>query len=170
MNMLARRAAAALDRTAVALAAVACFGAPTAPEFPLDAPPSALELKYGGFGFGSHDVLLRGDTLVVTRITDFRPDSTRTTRVVPTRVAWADFWRAADAAGVRSWPHACSNTDIVDGGGFSLRIAYAGGRVEASGANSYPQRDGHCGGSADWTPEYSAFAAAVSRLIGGPFP
>jgi hypothetical protein len=165
MSSFAHRAVAAL-----ALAGLACTGVPTAPAFPLDAPPSALVLQYGGFGFGSHDIVLRGDTLVVTRIADFRPDSSRTVRVVPTRAAWADFWRAANAAGVRSWPRTCRNADVVDGGGFTLRIEYAGGRVEATGTNAYPQRDGRCGGSPDWTPEYSAFASAISRLIGMKYP
>jgi hypothetical protein len=165
MSLLARRAVAALT-----LAGAACSGVPTAPSFPLGSPPSVLELRYGGFGFGSHDVTLRGDTLVVTRLSDFGPDSSRTTRVVPTPAEWADFWRAADAAGVRSWPRTCRNTDVVDGGGFTLRLEYAGGRVEATGANSYPQRDGRCGGSPDWTPEYSAFVSAVSQLIGMKYP
>lgn len=159
-------------RTGVACvlaAAAGCFGVPTAAEFPDDGPPSTFEVVYGGFGFGSHDVTLRGDTLVVVRRVDFRPDSTTTSRVIPTRDAWGAFWRAADAAGVRSWPRECLNRDVVDGGGFSLRITWPGGRVEASGGNSYPQHGG-CNRSPEWSPEYKAFNAAVAQLIGMRYP
>lgn len=153
----------------VCLAAVAC-DTPTAPAFPADEPPTAFAMSVGGFGFGSHDVTLRNDTLVVVRRPDFAPNGATTTYVVPARDAWHTFWRAADAAGVREWPSHCVNPNVVDGGGFTLDIAYRGGHVASTGANSYPRRGGRCNGDPERTPEYSAFLAAVAQLIGRAYP
>jgi len=151
-----------------ALTAVACADA-TAPAFPSDAPPSAFHINYSGWIYGSHDVLLRGDTLVVSRVPDFRPDGALETTVVPTASDWRAFWRAADAAGVRSWPRECIDRNIADGGGLSMRIDYAGGHVETTTSNSTPHRDGTCGGTAEGD-DYHALLAAVAALIGRPFP
>lgn len=151
------------------LLAIACEPV-TAPDFPADGPPDALLVRVDGFGFGTPAVTLRGgDTLVVERRTDWRPDSAVVTRVVPTRDAWQAFWRAADAAGVRAWPRTCRNERVADGGGYTLDIVYAGGRVASQGTNSYPRRSGACSGL-ETTAEYRAFTAAVAALIGRPFP
>lgn len=163
----------AVQLAAVALpvavaAAVGCSRTPTAPAFPADAPPSVFRLSVYGFGFGSHDVTLKGDTLVVVR-TFMAPDSVRTSWVVPERAEWSAFWRAADAAGVRAWPRQCAANDIVDGGGFTLEIDYPGGRIASTGSNAYPRRDGRCisGGT---TADYQAFLDAVGALIGQSYP
>jgi len=147
-----------------------CSELATAPVFPLDAPPTAMLLSYGGYGFGSHDVTSRGDTLIVTRRPDFSNDGPTVTRVVPSPAAWNDFWRAADAAGVRSWPSACRNDAVADGGGFSLDLTYAGGRIRSTGSNSYPLRTGRCNRDPEHSPEFAAFLTAVSRLIGRRYP
>jgi hypothetical protein len=90
--------------------------------------------------------------------------------VVPTPAEWHAFWRAADAAGVRRWPANCRNDRVADGGGYTLELSYPGGRITSSGPNSYPQRDGRCNGDPEQSPEFRAFAAAVSRLIGRSYP
>lgn len=160
------RATLALALGAVALAACEPV---TAPSFPTDGPPTAFRVSFGGFGFGAHDVTLRGDTLVVTRVSGFVPDSAVVTTVVPSRADWAAFWRAADAAGVRAWPRECIDTRIADGSGYGLAIVYDGGRVASSGANGWPRRDGTCDGP-EQTEEFRALLVAVSSLIGRPYP
>jgi hypothetical protein len=141
----------------------------TALPFPSDAPPTAFALTVSGFGFGSHSVTLRNDTLVIDRRREWRPDSASVSYVVPTRAQWGAFWRAADAAEVRAWPPRCENTRVADGGGFTLDVAYDGGRIASQGTNSYPTRGGDCGGP-EGTREYRELLAAVSTLIGRPYP
>jgi hypothetical protein len=153
-----------------AASARAACGAPRAPAFPEDAPPAAMQLSVGGFGSGQQEVTLRGDTVIVTRRPFVSPEDATLARVVPSRDAWRAFWRAADAAGVRRWPSTCRNDRIVDGGGYTLELWYPGGRITSSGSNSYPQRDGRCNGDPGRTPEFSAFLAAVSQLIGRSYP
>lgn len=152
------------------VAATACGSTLTDPELPAGGAPDAFAMRVDGFGFGAHVVTLRGDTLVVERRPDWRVDSARIARVVPTSRQWAEFWRAADAVGVRRWPRACRNARIVDGGGFTLELAYSGVTLASQGTNSFPQRDGGCTRDGGASPEYEAFVRAVSALIGRPFP
>lgn len=156
--------------TALAVVAAGACTSPTAPAFSYDKPPTSFTMQYGGFGFGSHDVELRNDALIVVRRSPVSSDAPVTSYVVPTPAQWRAFWRDADAAGVRRWRRSCRNEQIVDGGGFTLEIAYDGGRVTAEGANAYPQRDGACSGDGAHSPEFDAFLAAISRLIGRSYP
>jgi hypothetical protein len=151
------------------LGAAAC-GDALAPELPTDGRPAALRLFLGAWTWGTLEVRLAGDTVVAVRRPDLGPATSGwTVRVVPGAAEWRAFWRAADAAGVRGWPSACENTGVVDGGGFEMELAYAGGgRIASRGANSFPRRDGRC---ADTTSdEYEAFLAAVAALVGRPIP
>lgn len=142
---------------------------PTAPRFPVDEPPTAFEVDVDGYGYGLYRVTLRGDTLLVERRPDFSLAPQFTTRVVPTRADWRAFWRAADDAGVRSWPHRCIDESVVDGGGYGVEITYAGGRVQSAGANSYPRANGHCD-SLSYTDDFRTFTRAITQLIGRQFP
>ena len=152
-----------------ALATAGCDDV-TGPSLPREGAPRELEISFSGFGFGSHDVTLRGDTLVVTRRDFFQPQTPATARVVPDAAAWQRFWAAATAAGVPAWPRRCENPIIADGAGFSLRIV-AGTRVwESQGSNSYPQANGRCNGDPGQSADFRAFLAAVSQLIGRPYP
>jgi hypothetical protein len=152
-------------------ACVACASASTAaPRFPDAEPPSAMRVHVGRQWIGTHDVTLRGDTLVVAFEPMMGSERPSVTRVVPTADAWREFWRAAEGAGVRAWPRECRNPGIVDGGGFTLELAYGGERIEASGVNAFPRRDGSCRTDGVHSDELRDFLAAVSRLIGRQFP
>ena len=151
------------------LAAAGCDD-PTGPSLPREGVPRELRVSYGGFGFGSHDVTLRGDTLVVVRRDFIQPQTPTTATVVPSAEAWRRFWSAADAAGVANWPRDCENPLIADGGGFSLRIVAGTRTWEAEGTNSYPQANGRCNGAPEQSADFRAFTAAVSQLIGRPYP
>jgi hypothetical protein len=160
----------ALATLAVALLAVGCSSDPTAP-LPREGVPDVLEVRVSGYGFGAHDVTLRGDTLVVVRRALFGPPAgTDSARVLPDAAAWRRFWRAAGEAGVARWPRSCADDRIADGGGFSLRIVDGARRWEAAGSNSYPRGDGRCNGSASSSSDFAAFLEAVAALIGRPYP
>jgi hypothetical protein len=152
---------------AAALALAGCHHA-TVPR--AGAPPTAMRLSVGRQWIGTHDVTLRGDTLVV----DFRPmmgaERPSVTRVVPTPEAWREFREAAERAGVRAWPRECRNPGIVDGGSFTLALAWPDARVDAAGTNASPRRDGSCRTDGVYTDELREFFAAVSRLIGRQYP
>ncbi|MGZ8468011.1 MAG: hypothetical protein ACXWZ7_01185 [Gemmatirosa sp.] len=159
--------------TVYALLALATAGcdALTGPDLPRAGAPRELLVSYGGYGYGSHDVSLRGDTLVVVRREFFRPELTTTARVVPTDAAWRRFWEAADDASVARWPRVCENRDIADGVGFGLRIVADGGETwEAQGSNAYPQANGRCSRSSEPSRDFRAFMAAISELLGRTYP
>ena len=108
---------------------------------------------------------------MVVRSPDWDAARTTTTTVVPTDADWAAFWDSARRAKLDAWPRSCVDTRLVDGGGISVDIVHAGGRIEASTSNAYPQGDGTCvRGGIDPTGEYMEFMGAMSRLIGRSFP
>ena len=143
---------------------------PTGPPLPREGAPRELVISFGGFGFGSHTVTLRSDTLVIVRRDFFQPQTATTATVVPDADAWRRFWTAADAAGVARWPRDCENPNIADGAGFALRIVAGTQTWEAEGTNSYPQANGRCNGSPEQSADFRAFTAALSQLIGRTFP
>jgi hypothetical protein len=153
----------------VLLAAVACDD-PVAP-LPSAGAPRSLEILASYFGSGTTRVRLDGSRLAYAYV----PWGTTTGRatdsvaVTPDSAAWAAFWRGADRAGLGSWPRECVNRDVVDGGGISVDIAHAGGRLQIATSNAYPGRGGRCDRTTP-TPELAEFLAAVSALVGRPFP
>jgi hypothetical protein len=132
--------------------------------------PDVLHVRVARQWIGVHEVTLRGDTLVVDHQPMMGSERPSVTRVVPGPEAWREFREAAERAGVRAWPRECRNPGIVDGGGFSLALAWGGTRVESSGVNAAPQRDGRCRTDGEYSDELRDLLAAVSRLIGRPFP
>ena len=151
----------------VALLLAASCG-PTEP-LPEGGPPRAFAVEEGGFGVGALTVALRADTLVVTRRGwDSRVAVTR--EIVPTDAAWRAFWADVRRAGVRAWPARCSNDRVVDGGGFSVTLAWDGGAARGEYTNSYPRRTGRCGGDPSWSEEARVFLEAVRRVAGEPPP
>jgi hypothetical protein len=155
---------------ALALLAVACTGDALAPELPDRGAPRALWVNVSAWPWGSIDVRLNGDTLVVVRRVDFQAQpSPATHRLVPSAADWVRFWEELDAAGVRGWLARCVNETLVDGGGFVLELAYGeGARISARGTNAYPQRNGRCRDGT--SPEYEALLGTMTRLLGRPFP
>lgn len=160
------RAAAAL----VAIAVGACADDPVAPPLPVAGAPAALVVRHSGYGVGTTSVELLPDGRLRWRHASWDdPRRADSATVAPDAPAWAAFWRALDAAGVRSWPGECANRDVVDGGGYTLDVAWTGGRVRVATSNAWPGRGGRCD-RRDVTPEFDAFLAAVHALVGRPFP
>lgn len=138
---------------------------------PREGVPDLLEVRVTGYGFGSHEVTLRGDTLVIVRRLFFGPSvGADSARVRPDETAWQRFWTAARQAGVARWPRACANDRVADGAAFTLRIVDGTRSWEATGSNSYPRANGRCNGSPTSSPEYIRFLNAVSALIGRQYP
>lgn len=160
--------------TILALAALAALGAAcddtVAPRLATEGPPRALRAEYGGFGYGTKAVVLRGDTLVVTRRQWAERDSAVTRTLVPDAAAWRAFWASAAEARVTRWPRRCLNALIADGGGLSLELGLAGGTIAGTYTNASPRANGGCTTDGSTSPEERTFAAAVARLIGEPFP
>lgn len=152
----------------LAAALLASCDSLTAP-FPEEGPPDELEYSVGGFGVGSAGVELRGDTVVLVRRSwDSRPGSPPDSiRNVPTSQAWRDFWKAAANAGVRRWRPSYRAENVVDGSGWTLRLLASGSKVESTGSNAYPDRQGfeH---ELDVPEEFQAFEAAIEALAGAP--
>jgi hypothetical protein len=146
----------------VALALAACDDAtgPLAEE----GAPDDLEFSIGGFSVGESTVELRGDTVVLRRT---RPEVIDSVRAVPTPDSWRAFWSATERAGLRRWRARYAAEGIVDGVGWSVRIAAGGRLVESSGNNAYPDRFGR-EHELDMTDDFQAFLTAVSELVGHP--
>lgn len=126
--------------------------------------PDDLEFSIGGFGVGESTVELRGDTVVLRRT---RRAGIDTVRAVPKPDSWRAFWSGTERAGVRWWRARYTADGIVDGVGWSVRIAAGGRRVESSGSNAYPDRFGRKH-ELDMTGDFRAFLTAVGELVGQP--
>jgi hypothetical protein len=158
-----RRGGFALVTTAVlgvALAVAACDDA-TGP-LQAEGAPDDLEFFIYGFAVGGSTVELRGDTVVLRRT---RPEVNDSARAVPTPDSWRAFWAATERAGVRRWRAHYAAEDIVDGTGWSVRIAAGGRLVESSGNNAYPDRFGR-EHEPFMTDDFRVFLTAVSELVG----
>jgi hypothetical protein len=153
-----------------AAAGMGCRDA-TGPRLQTEGPPTAMVVGYSGFGYGSHEVRLRGgDTLVVTRVRWVPADSAAVRTVVPEAAAWRAFWAAASRAGLARWPARCVNREIADGGGLSIALTVDGQSIERRYTNASPRRVGTCTTDGSRSAEEIAFATAVEQLIGAPFP
>lgn len=145
--------------------AAACIE-PTSP-LQREGRPTILEFSTGGFGVPSRQLELRGDTVIARKRPYFLAANSPydSVRVVPSAEEWRAFWAAADAAGVQKWRTAYNAEGVVDGDGWSIRIATGAREVSSSGSNAYPDRDGdeH---ELDQPPEWTAFLAALDRLAG----
>lgn len=147
-----------------AAAAVASCGDATLPR---GGAPDELEFHMGGFAATSISVELRGDKVVLYQVPwDTRPGTPVDSVVaVPSAEAWAAFWDVVADAGVTRWRRRYVAEGIVDGAGWTLRLAANGRVIESQGSNAYPDRAGreHEGES---TPEFRAFRDAVLQLAG----
>jgi hypothetical protein len=145
----------------VALALATCDDATG----PLQAEGAPDDFKFSMYRFagGETTVESRGDTVVLRRT---RPEGIDSVRAVPTPDSWRAFWTATERAGVRRWRARYTAEAIVDGNGWSVRIAAGGRLVESSGHNAYPDRFGR-EHEPFMTDDFRVFLTAVSELVGG---
>jgi len=151
---------------AATLAFVASCSDVTAP-LALEGRPIALAFSIGGFGAPSRQLELRGDTVIARR----RPFNwvpggpTDSVRVVPSAEAWRAFWNAADDAGVQKWHPEYEAEGVLDGEGWSIRLASDRREINSWGSNAYPDRNGR-EHELEVPAEFQAFKSALNALVG----
>jgi hypothetical protein len=153
-------------RLAVALGALtfmlAACGDPAGP-LPRSGAPQRLEFRLYAWGAPSTAVLTVGDSVVFVRRSASTGRPMDSVSVVPSDEQWRTFWTTARAAGVTRWKDAYE-TDVLDGGGWSLHIGLDGRDIRSRGSNAWPNR---LGGLSDGpSPEFEALVAAVGALVG----
>jgi hypothetical protein len=136
---------------------------------PDEGAPDELTFSIGGFAVDSRELELRGDTVVLVRRSWrwIAGDAVDSVRAVPTSDQWRAFWMVAERAGLARWREQYLAEDIVDGTGWSLRLAVGGYVITSSGSNAYPDWRGreHEGLMTD---EFRAFLTALGALVGEP--
>ena len=81
----------------------------------------------------------------------------------PTPEAWAEFWRAAEVAGVWQWQKEYSNLNVLDGTQWSLKLEHQGRHVNCYGSNAFPGADGMKYAASG---EFARFLKALQALTG----
>lgn len=169
MNLLRLRTCRAWATAALFCATLAACNDATAP-LPAEGAPDELTFNMSGYGTGSTSLKLEGARILVWHVPwGFEPGMRiDSVRAEPTTGDWAAFWAAAQAAGVGRWRREYRAENIVDGVGWSLRLAGDGVVIRSGGSNAYPDRDGseHEGTP---TPEFIAFLNALTELTGWDF-
>lgn len=129
--------------------------------------PDEFRFSTSGFAVASRSWEVRGDTLVITTVGwDPREEPPVQLRVVPTTDDWRGFWLALEKAGVARWRGRYVEEDVVDGGGWEIRLRDGGLRVESFGINAYPDRWGR-EREREMPDEFGAFLAALEGMVGG---
>ncbi|HEU4883759.1 MAG TPA: hypothetical protein VFT45_15985 [Longimicrobium sp.] len=152
----------------LAVALAACSDA-TGP-LPREGAPDELKFTFSSFGSGVTIVELDDEGVAVTRI----PWGYVTgmpivpVRVVPTAAAWAEFWEAAEQAGLRRWRSEYLAEGVVDGAGWGLRIVTDDAVIDSHGSNAYPDRRGR-EHEMEMTDDFRAFLEAIGTLAGQDF-
>lgn len=84
----------------------------------------------------------------------YQPQGRGTSR--PSVEQWAEFWREIDRATVWDWEGRYVDDSVLDGTGWSIRLADGARRIESTGSNAAP-------------PSFAALCAAISKLVDAPF-
>ena len=150
----------------VAIAAMTRCEAPLVP-LPREGPPDELRFSYGGFAIDGVTVELQGSSVAMWRTPwNWQPGVTiDTVRAVPTEDQWREFWAAAERAGVQRWLPRYMAEGVVDGSGWSLRLAGGDFDLTSTGSNAYPDRRGveH---ELEMTEEFRSLRTALGNLVG----
>ena len=147
------------------MALTRCDG-PTAP-LPREGAPDEFRFVYGGFTMEAVTVELEGTSVAMWRTSwDWRPGvAIDTIRSVPTEAAWREFWVAAERAGVRRWRPRYAAEGVLDGDGWTLRLAAGDFRLTSTGSNAYPDALGR-EHELEMTEAFQSFRSALGNLIG----
>lgn len=136
---------------------------------PAEGAPDEFTFDIGGYGSGSTSVRMDGGAVEVTYVAwdsdGGRRDGVRT---VPSAEDWAEFWAAAEQAGVRRWQREYRADHIVDGTIWTLALSGGGVAIESLGVNAYPDRQGN---EHEGVPpaDFMAFLEALGTLTGWDF-
>jgi hypothetical protein len=118
-------------------------------------PLAELDAFIGGFTGESFRVYLDGDAVHYERFgAGYEP--AEEVQIRPSAERWAAFAGAVDRIGVWSWERQYADDSVMDGTGWSIRLADSIRRVESAGNNAAPAG-------------FTDLCAAISRLVGAPF-
>lgn len=127
--------------------------------------PKQFEVSIGGFLGKSYSLELQGGTLRYTECGQgYEP--IRTVDVTPTEAQWASFWKSCQKLGLWEWQEAYSNSAVVDGTTWSVKIELADREIVSGGSNDYPG-DENDQGYEVYPKKFTKFLAAVSKLADG---
>jgi hypothetical protein len=95
--------------------------------------------------------------------TDFFDKTTGPLRCTPDQDRWASFWTAIERIGVWDWKPDYSDTGVLDGTQWSLRMRHNGRVMSSEGDNDYPG-----GVDAEFSDDspFGQFLAALAQLLG----
>jgi hypothetical protein len=127
--------------------------------------PTRFQLAFGGYLGGSTSLELNDRTLVFT-VRDGPFETVERVDIVPTDAQWTSFRQDVDALKLWRWQPEYSNHHVLDGGFWSLELAYADRDISAHGSNNYPDGTGRPTNSPDQSPEFLRLLRAVHALTG----
>ena len=114
--------------------------------------PAQFEFDIGGYMGSSYAVKLDGEEIQYTWFGSGY-EKLGTERIVPTKRQWKAFRRKLERLDIWSWKNNYSNSDIVDGTSWSVRLSWSDQELESGGSNASPQG-------------FVKVLSAVSSLIG----
>ena len=129
------------------------------------ASPDELKVHVGGF-LGANTTVSLHDA-VVTCATATHGKQSQTISARPTASAWAEFRSALDSLDAWHWRTSYVNPAARDGTQWQVAITYPNQQLVSSGSNSYPGEEASSAGSAEHTPTFRKFRAAVAELVPG---
>ena len=127
--------------------------------------PRNFTASIGGFFGTTYSVELREGALFYFAAD--APDKAVSAKVTPTAKQWREFRRSLDEIKIWQWRTNYSNPAVRDGIHWSLDIEYDDHELKTGGSNSFPGRGGKQTGCSEQTRAFSAYTAAVKRLLGG---
>lgn len=128
--------------------------------------PQSFRTSIGGFLGATYSVDLR-DGILYYSAADGRKTN-QASKIIPSTQQWREFRRALDGVSIWGWRTNYPNPGgVYDGTQWSVEIRYSDRSLKAGGDNSYPGRGGKPSGSQKSTKAFSAYTAAVSKLLGG---
>ena len=130
-----------------------------------NAVPQSLRASVGGFLGTSYSVELRDGSLYYSAADG--PTKTQPIRITPSAQQWQEFRRALESFGIWQWRTNYPNPGVYDGTQWAVEIRYSDCFLKAQGDNNFPGRGGKPSGSPTVTKAFSAYAAAVRKLLGG---
>jgi hypothetical protein len=120
---------------------------------------------YWGAGPATYSCYIKGDHRTLTCEFNSLGQKSRV-KSVPTKEAWAKFWKAMDEVRLWEWQARYDNPNIMDGLVWSLEIVRGGRQANSGGRSGFPTFGKP--GKADGVPSplFITYQRAVEDLIG----
>ena len=125
-----------------------------------------LELFWGGLP-SIRTVNIKGNEQGLT-FNYFSASKKNEQKIVPTKEAWAKFWKTMDELKVWDWEKRYDNRNVRDGLVWSLEIKRGDRSVSSGGQNGYPGSDLHKLVGPMPSQRFEQYQKAVEELVGRP--